>query len=112
MRIGLSDRSRCLEFHRYDNHIFAEWLWNSTGECVFFFFQQAIFYTTLYFIAEIATNLTRAKRWDVNQRDSAGLTPLMWAARHRCKEVVKSPSLQKHTQPDIPDAEPSRAAPP
>jgi len=51
-----------------------------------------------------------AERWDVNQRDSAALMPLMWAARYGCEETVKLLLQQKQAQPDIPDIRYGRTA--
>src|SRR5205807_5058791 len=33
-------------------------------------------------IAEIAMAMLETKRWDVNERDSLGDTPLLWAVKH------------------------------
>ena len=49
-------------------------------------------------------------RWDVNQRDSAGMTPLIWAARYGNDEVVKLLLRKKHIQPDQQDANYERTA--
>ena len=46
----------------------------------------------------------------MNERDSAGLTLPMWAARYGREEVVKLLLRQKHTQPDIPDMHYDRTA--
>ena len=108
MRMELSDRSRCPApdlLGQYDNHISAELLWKSIVEwgsrslkpfpplhCISYFG-----------IAEVTIDLIRTKRWAVNQRDSGGATPLMWAARYGHKEVVKLLLQQKYTQPNIPD---------
>ena len=132
MRMELSDRSRHLALElldQYDNHISAELLWESVKSV---FFIRCIGYhdhtstelrrkSTIsehlnsrmpfsalhcisYFgIAEVALNLIRAKRWDVNQRDSVGLTPLIWAARYGCEQVVELLLQQKGTQPDMRD---------
>jgi len=54
-------------------------------------------------IAEVAIDLIRTKRWGVNERDSASLTPLMWAAKCGREEVVKLLLEQKHIQPDMRD---------
>src|SRR5207253_368357 len=54
--------------------------------------------------------LTKMKRWDANQRDSAGMTPLIWAARYGHEEVVKLLLGQKHTEPDEPDTVYGRTA--
>ena len=115
MRMELSDRSRYLALDlldQYPNHISAELLWKSTVESRFaarkpFSPLHCISYLG---IAEVAIDLIRKKRLDVNQRDSAGLTPLMWAAGYGREEVVKSLLEEKHIQPDIPDTEYGRTA--
>ena len=61
-------------------------------------------------ITDIAIALTKMKRWDANQRDSAGMTPLIWAARCGHGEVVKLLLGQKHTVPDEPDTVYGRTA--
>jgi len=94
MRNKVSDCSRRLALDlldQYDNHISAEIVWKSI------FAQHhnsskpfSVLHCVSYFgIFEVAIDLIRTKRWDVNERDSAGLTPLIWAARYRREEVVK-----------------------
>ena len=115
MRTELSDRSRHLALgllDQYDNHITAQLLWRSTSER---YFNSPNLFSALhcisYFgIAEVAIDLIRTKKWDINQRDSAGLTPLMWAARYGREEVAKLLLQHKHTQPDIPDTQYGRTA--
>jgi len=46
----------------------------------------------------------------VNQRDSAGVTPLLWAARYGHEEVVRLLLREKHIQPDPQDASYGRTA--
>ena len=48
-------------------------------------------------------------RWDVNQRDDLGMTPLIWAARYGHEEVVKL-LLRENIEPDQQDANFSRTA--
>ena len=115
MRMELSERSRHLALDlldKYDNHISAELLWKSTVEPCFNSLKpfSALHCISYFGIPEVAIRLIRMKRWDVNQRDSGGLTPLMWAARHGHEEVVKLLLQQKHTQPDIPDTKYGRTA--
>jgi len=132
MRIELSDRSRHLALDlldQYDNHISAELLWGSVKKL---FFTNHIGYhdrtpaesrrkstipeyldsrmpfsalhcVSYFGIAKIAIDLIRTKRWDVNQRDSVGLTPLIWAARNGCEQVIELLLQQKGTQPDMRD---------
>ena len=109
MRMELSDRSRCLALDlldQYDNHISAELLWESTVFQRFNDFEpfSGLHCVSYFGIAASAIDMIRTKRWDVNQRDNAGLTPLMWAAMHGRQEVVKVLLKQKRTQPDMPDA--------
>ena len=115
MRKGFSDNSRSLALDlldQYDNHISAELLWKSTSER---HFNPANPFSSLhcisYFgIVEVAIEMISTRRWDVNQRDSSGLTPLMWAARYGHKEVVQLLLQQEDTQPDISDMEYGRTA--
>jgi len=115
LRMELSDRSRYLALNllnQYENHISAELLWKSVIKRSFgsrkpFSAPHCISY---FGISEVAIAFIRTKRWDVNQRDSAGLTPLMWATRHGREEVVKLLLQQKLTQPDMPDTESGRTA--
>ena len=108
MRMELSDRSRSLArdfFDQYDSHISATLLARSTGQWVFDYDKpfSALHCISYLGIAEVANDLIKTKRWGVNEKDSAGLTPLMWAARYGHEEVVKLLLEQKHTQPDVPD---------
>jgi len=114
MRMELSNRSKCLalDLLRYNNHISTELLWKSAGERCFNSVGpfSALHCISYFGIAEVAIDLIRMKRWDVNQKDSAGLTPLMWAAMHGHEEVVKLLLRQKRTQPDIPHTGSGRTA--
>jgi len=114
MRMGPSDLSRYLALallDQYDKHISTELLWESVKSQPFAHHTRSIkrfpaLHCISYFgIAEVAIDLVRTKKWDVNQRDSAGLTPLMWAARYGREEVVKSLLRHKHIQSDIPDTQ-------
>ena len=115
MRMKLSDHSRTLALDlldQYDNHISAELLWKSTRER---YLNPAKPFSALHCVSyfgidKVAIDWIKTKRWDVNRRDSLGLTPLMWAARCGREEVVKFLLQQKHTQPDIPDTEYGRTA--
>ena len=115
MRVELSDRSRYLALNlldRYENHISAELLWRSVDEWNFGLGKpfSALHCISYFGIAEVAIDLIRTGRWDVNQKDSTGLTPLMWAARHGREEVVKLLLEEKHTQPDMPATKSGRTA--
>ena len=114
MRMEPSAPSRSLALdllRRYDDHISAEILWVSVntdwgaGYIRSLKPFSALHCISYFGIAEVASDLIRTKRWDVNQRDSRGLTPLMWAARHGREEVVKLFLQQKRTQPDMLDTE-------
>ena len=61
-------------------------------------------------MAEVAGTLIKMDRWDVNQRDGAGVTPLIWAARYGHEEVVRLLLQKKDIQPDKQDAEYGRTA--
>ena len=115
MRMELSERSRrlALDFlDKYDNHISAELLWKSTVEWYFNSLKlfSALHCVSYFGIPQLAIDLIKTKRWDVNQRDSGGLTPLIWAARYGCEQVVELLLQQKDTQPDIPDVRYGRTA--
>ena len=115
MRIDLSDHSKYLALSlldQYDSHISAELLWKSIVGPYFNSLEpfSALHCISYFGIAEVATDLTKMKRWNVNQRDSAGLTPLMWAAMYGHEGVVNILLQQRHTQPDIPDMEYGRTA--
>jgi len=115
IRMELSELSKSLArdlLDQFGNHISAELLWKSAVERHFNSLQpfSALHCISYFGIAGIAIDLIGPRRWDVNQRDSVGLTPLMWAARHGHEETVKLLLQQKHTQPDLPDAEHGRTA--
>ena len=114
MRKGLSDRSKCLALDfldGYENHISAKLLCRSTVEGHLFGKPfSGLHYVSYFGIAEVAIDMIRTKRWDLNQRDSMGLTPLMWAARQGREDVVKLLLEQKHTQPDMVDTKCGRTA--
>ena len=115
MRMELSDRSRYLALDlldQYPNHISATLLWNSAAEPCFGSLKpfSALHCISYLGITEVASDLVRMKKWDVNHKDSAGLTPLMWAARYGHEEVVKLLLQQKHVEPGMRDTEYGRAA--
>ena len=114
MRMELSERSTRLALDlldQYDHHISAELLWESTVEWHFNSLKlfSALHCVSYFGIAELATDLIR-KKLDVNQRDSAGLTPLIWAARYGREQVVELLLRQKDTQPDMSDMRYRRTA--
>jgi len=119
MRIDISDRSRCLALallDQHDSHISAVLLWESVKKQIFEYSTvctipfSALHCISYFGIVEVAIDLIKTKKWDVNHTDTAGLTPLMWAARCGHEEVVKLLIGHKHTRPDIPDTESGRTA--
>ena len=101
MRIELSDRPRslALDFLRgYHNHISAKYLEESTFDRFFYspMLPSAIHCVSYLGISQVVIDLIRDKVWDVNQRDGAGLTLLMWAARYGRDEVVKVLLQHRH----------------
>ena len=117
-RMDLSDRSRCMALallNQYDNHVSAELLWESVKEQFPIYFScikpfSALHCVSYFGIAEVAIDLIGTKKWDVNQRDSSGLTPLMWAARYGREAVVKLLMRHKHIQSDMLDKKYGRTA--
>jgi len=118
MRMGLSNCSRSLALNlldQYDNHLSTELLrvpvdegWFAPGMRSNEPF-SALHCISYFGIAEVAIDLIRMNRWDVNQIGGRGLTPLMRATRHGCK-VVQLLLQKKHTQPNMPDTGYDRTA--
>ena len=119
MRMEISDLAKALALElldQFDSHISAEILWDSI------FWRLSIEYLTSsepfsalhcvsYFgIADVTNTLVKMNRWDVNQKDAAGMTPLIWAARYGHEEVVRLLLQNKHIQPDQQDADSWRTA--
>jgi len=107
MRMELSDRSRSLALNlldQYASHISTKLLWRSTGKWHFYSGKpfSALHCISYLGIAEVAIDLLKTKRWDANEKDSDGLTPLIWAAKYGHEEVVRLLLEQERTQPDIP----------
>jgi len=108
MRIELSDPARSLALNLlcgYDNHISAKYLEESTFDRFFYSTMppSALHCVSYFGISEVAIDLIRAKGWDVNQRDNAGLTLLMWAARYGREELVKVLLQHRHIRPNMRD---------
>jgi len=98
MRMELSDRAKTFALQlldQFDSHISAKSLWESIngglpshldpGDEPF----SALHCVSYFGIAEVADVLIKMNRWDVNQKDGAGMTPLIWAAMHGHEEVVR-----------------------
>ena len=107
MQMEPSDCARNLarDLAQYDNHISTALLWKSVTEWYFHSRKpfSALHRVSYFGIPEAAIDLIRTKRWNVNERDSAGLTPLMWAARYGGEGVAKLLLERGHAQPGIPD---------
>ena len=119
MRMELSDlvKTFALELlDQFDGHISAKSLWNSiNAESPSDYYRcdnpfSALHCISYFGITEIANTLIKMKRWDVNQRDSAGMTPLIWAARYGHEEVVRLLLREKHIRPDRQDTNDGRTA--
>jgi len=119
MRMERSDRAKTLALEllgRWDSHTAAKYLWESVIKVV-----PNCNYVTdkpfpglhciSYFgIADVADTLIQMNRWDVNQKDGAGMTPLIWAARYGHEDVVLLLLQQKRIQPDQRDTYGGRTA--
>ena len=119
MRMELSDLVKTFSLElldQFDGHISAKSLWKSiNAESPSDYYRgdnpfSALHCISYFGIAEIANILIKMKRWDVNQRDSAGMTPLVWAARYGHEEVVRLLLREKHIRPDRQDTNDGRTA--
>ena len=119
MQMELSDRSKTFALQlleQFGSHISAKTLWksingglpwcNDPGDKPF----PALHCISYFGIAEVANILIKMNRWDVNEIDGAGTTPLIWAARHGNEEVVRLLLRKKQVQPDKPDVKSGRTA--
>ena len=101
---------------QFDSHISAKFLWKSVSRKIVVEYTPArgpfsALHCISYFgIAGVTDILIRMSRWDVNQRDSAGVTALIWAARYGHEEVVRLLLREKHIQPDQEDTNDGRTA--
>ena len=119
MRMEPSDRAKGFALEllgQLDHHISAKSLWKSINGGLPFHRNpgdkpfSALHCISYFGIAEIANTLIKMKRWDVNRGDGAGMTPLIWAARHGHAEVVRLLLRKKHIQPDQQDTNYGRTA--
>ena len=119
MRIEVSDHAKAFALKlldQFDGHISSKSLWKSINAGLpSHYYRGDEPFPTLhcisYFgIVEVANTLIKMDRWDVNQRDSAGMTPLLWAARYGHEEVVRLLLEEIHIQPDQQDTNYSRTA--
>jgi len=114
MRIELSDRAKTFTLQlldQFDSHISTKFLWETTNrelssqEFLWRPIPNSKGFSPLhcisYFgIAGVARILIKTNRWDVNQKDGAGRTPLIWAAIQGHGEVVRLLLQNKYIQPD------------
>ena len=109
MQMGPTDlakKSALQLLDQFDSHIAAKVLWNSisgeftTGPIPDSKPFSALHCISYFGIAEVANTLIETKRFDVNQRDSAGVTPLIWAARYGHEKMVELLLRERHVQPD------------
>jgi len=112
MRIEPSDRAKTSTLQllgQFDSHISAKSLWKSINSGLRFdncpsdkpF--SALHCISYFGIPEVTYTLIKMNRWDVNQRDGAGVTPLILAARYGHEEVVRLLLQEKRIQPDLQD---------
>ena len=124
MRMEISDCAKTVALQlldEFDSHISTKFLWelvslkfisrpypwNRTPDRRGF---SALHCISYFGIVEVADILIKMKRWDVNEPDGVGATPLIWAARYGHEEVVRLLLRKKHVQPDQPDMNNGRTA--
>ena len=118
MRREPSDRANTFAFQlldQFDGHISAKLLWRSLNWGFPFGRYRdepfsALHCTSYFGIAEVTDTLIKLDRWDVNQSDGAGVTPLIWAARYGHEDVVRLLLRKKDIQPDRRDTNSGRTA--
>ena len=112
MRMELSDRAVTFALQlldHFDGHISAKYLWKTINDGLSFGYCSgdkpfsALHCISYFGIPEVTIALIKMDRWDVNQRDSLGVTPFIWAARYGHSEVVRVLLREKNLQPDKPD---------
>ena len=124
MRMQLSDQAEIFALQlldQFDIHISAKFLWKSIKEefvnlvfglssdsnCKGF---SALHCISYFGIAKVANTLIEMDKWDVNNKDGGGISPLIWAAICGHEEVVMSLLQEKHVQPDERDTYSGRTA--
>ena len=119
MRMELSDRAKTFALHllgQIDGHISAKSLWKSINGGFHWYYRpddkpfSALHCISYFGITEVADILIKMNRWDVNETDALGATPLIWAARYGHEEVVRLLLRIKHIQLDQPDEKSGRTA--
>jgi len=119
MREGVSDLATSLALkllHQFDSHVSANILWSSIsrestightpGRKPF----SALHCISYFGIAEVADILIKLNKWDVNETDDAGMTPLIWAARCGHEGVGRVLLEEKHIQPNQQNTNDGRTA--
>ena len=119
MRMEISDSATILALQllcQFDSHISAKTLWKSIHDGLRFDYYSedkpfsALHCISYFGIPEVTNTLIRMNRWDINERDSAGMTPLILAARYGHEEVVWLFVRKRHLQPDQQDGNYGRTA--
>ena len=119
MRMELSDRAVTFALQlldQFNSHISAEFLWKTINDGSPFGYYSgdkpfsALHCISYFGIPEVTYALIKMNRWDVNQRDGLGMTPLIWAAKYGHEEVVRLLLQEKHIQPDQQDGNNGRTA--
>ena len=119
MRMEVSDLAKTLALElldQFDSHISAVFLWESISMRLLIAYgpshmTSSTLHCVSYFgIADVANTLIKMNRWDVNQRDGMGITPLIWAAIHGHEEVVRLLLRNKNIQLDQRDTNSGRTA--
>jgi len=104
MRLEFSDRGKRLALElleNFDGHISGKLLWKRDLPHPSQYKPLPALHCIAYFgVAEVAVDVIRMKGSDVNQRDSVGRTPLMWAAAGGREKVVKLLLQYRHTKLD------------
>jgi len=109
----LSDRAKSFAiklFSQYSNHISARALLEDQVECHWIFGPPeddfvftGLHCASIFGIVELASALIGMEDCDLNQRDSLGFTPLIWASQYGHEGMVELLLAQKNVDPDLPD---------